>query len=55
MRMRCLSEAKTKAKNTIEEAEMISRQMLDEMEERLKIMGQQYKTWNCIVIIYFLI
>jgi cell division initiation protein len=39
-----LSEAKTKAKNTIEEAEMISRQMLDEMEERLKTMGQQYKT-----------
>lgn len=39
-----ISEAKTKAKNTIEEAEMISRQMLDEMEERLKIMGQQYKT-----------
>lgn len=39
-----LSEAKTKAKNTIEEAEMISRQMLDEMEERLKTMGQHYKT-----------
>lgn len=39
-----LSEAKTKAKNTIEEAEMISRQMLDEMEERLRAMGQHYKT-----------
>lgn len=39
-----LSEAKTKAKNTIEEAEMISRQMLDEMEERLRTLGQQYKT-----------
>jgi len=39
-----LSEAKTKAKNTIEEAEMISRQMLDEMEERLKALGEQYKT-----------
>jgi cell division initiation protein len=39
-----LSEAKTKAKNTIEEADMISRQMLDEMEERLRAMGQHYKT-----------
>ncbi|MCW5910036.1 MAG: DivIVA domain-containing protein [Cyclobacteriaceae bacterium] len=39
-----LNEAKTKAKNTIEEAEMLSRQMLDEMEERLKTMGQHYKT-----------
>ena len=39
-----LSEAKSKAKNTIEEAEMISRQMLDEMEERLRTLGQQYKT-----------
>ncbi len=39
-----LNEAKTKAKNTIEEAEMISRQMLDEMEERLKSLGQHYKT-----------
>jgi cell division initiation protein len=39
-----MSEAKTKSKNTIEEAEMISRQMLDEMEERLKSMGQHYKT-----------
>ena len=39
-----LSEAKTKSKNTIEEAEMISRQMLDEMEERLKTLGQHYKT-----------
>lgn len=39
-----LSEAKTKAKNSIEEAEMISRQMLDEMEDRLKALGQHYKT-----------
>jgi len=39
-----LNEAKTKAKNTIEEAEMLSRQMLDEMEERLKTLGQHYKT-----------
>jgi len=39
-----LNEAKTKAKNTIEEAEMLSRQMLDEMEERLKMLGQHYKT-----------
>ncbi len=39
-----LSEAKTKAKNTIEEAEMLSREMLDEMEERLKSLGQHYKT-----------
>lgn len=39
-----LNEAKTKAKNTIEEAEMLSREMLDEMEERLKSLGQHYKT-----------
>jgi len=39
-----LSEAKTKSRNTIEEAEMLSRQMLDEMEERLKSLGQHYKT-----------
>jgi cell division initiation protein len=39
-----LNEAKTKAKNTIEEAEMLSRQLLDEMEERLKALGQHYKT-----------
>ena len=39
-----MNEAKTKAKNTIEEAEMLSRQMLDEMEERLKALGQHYKT-----------
>jgi cell division initiation protein len=39
-----LNEAKVKAKNTIEEAEMISRQMLDEMEERIKMLGQDYKT-----------
>lgn len=38
------SEAKSKAKNTIEEAEMVSKQMLDEMEERLKTLGQHYKT-----------
>nr|MCU0369468.1 hypothetical protein [Cyclobacteriaceae bacterium] len=28
----------------LEEAEMLSRQMLDEMEERLKSLGQHYKT-----------
>jgi len=39
-----LNEAKVKAKNSIEEAEMLSRQMLDEMEERLKSLGQHYKT-----------
>ncbi|MDZ7647235.1 MAG: DivIVA domain-containing protein [Cytophagales bacterium] len=39
-----LNEAKTKAKNTIEEAEMISKQMLAEMEDRLKALGQHYKT-----------
>lgn len=39
-----LNESKLKAKNTIEEAEMISRQMLEEMEERLKTLGQHYKT-----------
>ena len=39
-----LSEAKTKARNTLEEAEMLSRQMLDEMEDRLKSLGQHYKT-----------
>src|SRR5258706_13831816 len=39
-----INEAKTRAKNTIEEAESISKQMLDEMEERLKSLGQHYKT-----------
>jgi cell division initiation protein len=39
-----LNEAKTKAKNAIEEAEMLSRQMIDEMEDRLKTLGQHYKT-----------
>lgn len=39
-----LNEAKNKAKNTIEEAEMISKQMMAEMEERLKTLGQHYKT-----------
>ena len=39
-----VNEAKTKAKNAIEEAEFISRQMLEEMEERLKTLGQHYKT-----------
>ena len=39
-----MNEAKTKAKNAIEEAEFISRQMLAEMEERLKTLGQHYKT-----------
>lgn len=39
-----LNEAKTKAKNIIEESEFISKQMLAEMEERLKMLGQHYKT-----------
>ena len=39
-----LNEAKIKAKDTIEEAEMISKQMLAEMEDRLKALGQHYKT-----------
>jgi cell division initiation protein len=39
-----LNEAKTKAKNVIEESEFISKQMLAEMEERLKMLGQHYKT-----------
>ena len=39
-----LNEAKTKAKNTIEESEYISKQMLAEMEDRLKTLGQHYKT-----------
>jgi cell division initiation protein len=39
-----LNEAKNKAKNTIEESEFISKQMLVEMEERLKTLGQHYKT-----------
>lgn len=37
-------EAKTRAKNTIEEAESISKQMLAEMEERLRTLGQHYKS-----------
>jgi cell division initiation protein len=39
-----LNEAKSKAKNTIEEAEFVSKQMLAEMEDRLKMLGQHYKT-----------
>ncbi len=39
-----LNEAKTIAKNTIEESESISKQMLGEMEERLRTLGQHYKT-----------
>lgn len=39
-----LNEAKNKAKNTIEESEFISKQMMVEMEERLKTLGQHYKT-----------
>lgn len=39
-----VNEAQQKAKNTIEESEGISKQMLSEMEERLKTMGQHYKT-----------
>jgi cell division initiation protein len=39
-----VNEAKSKAKDTIEEAEFISKQMLAEMEDRLKMLGQHYKT-----------
>jgi cell division initiation protein len=39
-----MNEAKNKAKNAIEEAEFISKQMLAEMEDRLKTLGQHYKT-----------
>lgn len=39
-----MNEAKNKAKNAIEESEFISKQMLVEMEERLKTLGQHYKT-----------
>jgi cell division initiation protein len=39
-----LNEAKNKAKNAIEESEYVSKQMLAEMEERLKTLGQHYKT-----------
>jgi cell division initiation protein len=39
-----VNEAKAKAKNTIEEAEFVSKQMLAEMEDRLKMLGQHYKT-----------
>jgi cell division initiation protein len=39
-----LNEAKIKAKNTLEEAEFVSKQMLAEMEDRLKMLGQHYKT-----------
>jgi len=38
-----INEAKRRAKNTIEEAEAISKQMLAEMEDRLKSLGQHYK------------
>jgi cell division initiation protein len=39
-----VNEARTKAKNAIEEAEYLSKQMVNEMEERLKALGQHYKT-----------
>ena len=39
-----VNEARTKAKNAIEEAEYLSKQMVSEMEERLKALGQHYKT-----------
>jgi cell division initiation protein len=39
-----VNEAKSKAKNSIEEAEYVSKQLLAEMEERVKMLGQHYKT-----------
>src|SRR5882757_4152725 len=39
-----LNEAKAKAEDAIEVAEVTARQMLDEMEERLKTMVHYYKT-----------
>jgi cell division initiation protein len=41
-----LNESKAKAKNTIEEADMASRQMLADMEDRLKALSEQYKTFE---------
>jgi cell division initiation protein len=39
-----VNESRSKAKNAIEEAEYVSKQLLAEMEERLKTLGQHYKT-----------
>ncbi len=39
-----VNEARSKAKNSIEEAEYVSKQLLAEMEERVKMLGQHYKT-----------
>jgi cell division initiation protein len=39
-----VNESRSKAKNAMEEAEYLSKQLLAEMEERLKSLGQHYKT-----------
>ncbi|MEJ0032338.1 MAG: dihydroneopterin aldolase [Bacteroidota bacterium] len=39
-----MSEAKTKARNIIEEAEQTTKQLVEEMEEKLKSLADQYKT-----------
>ena len=39
-----VNESRSKAKNAMEEAEYLSKQLLAEMEERLKTLGQHYKT-----------
>ncbi len=41
-----LNESKIKAKNTIEEADAASREMLGEMEDRIKALTEQYKTFE---------
>ena len=41
-----LNESKIKAKNTIEEADAASREMLGEMEDRIKALTDQYKTFE---------
>ena len=41
-----LSESKAKAKNTMEEADAASRQMLMDMEDRLKAQSEQYKMFE---------
>jgi cell division initiation protein len=41
-----INESKIKAKNTIEEADAASREMLGEMEDRLKALTEQYKTFE---------
>jgi len=41
-----LNESKAKAKNTMEEADAASRQMLGDMEDRLKAQAEQYKMFE---------